>query len=92
MIHTADPAAFFTPLDRFNERWHELNEHPNWLFFGDKYTGIMLAMDRLNVSKTFAFVIRRAKVSTASTLALMGDHPPDACEYDRLPVRQNRDS
>jgi len=37
MIHTADPAAFFTPLDRFNERWHELNAHPEWLFFGDKY-------------------------------------------------------
>lgn len=37
MIHTADPAAFFTPLDRFNERWHELNEHPNWLFHGDDY-------------------------------------------------------
>lgn len=37
MIHTADPAAFFTPLDRFNERWHELNEHPNWLFYGDQY-------------------------------------------------------
>ena len=33
-IHTADPAAFFTPLDRFNERWHELNEHPGWLFHG----------------------------------------------------------
>jgi predicted TIM-barrel fold metal-dependent hydrolase len=39
MIHTADPAAFFTPLDRFNERWHELNEHPNWLFFGERFTG-----------------------------------------------------
>jgi predicted TIM-barrel fold metal-dependent hydrolase len=38
MIHTADPAAFFTPLDRFNERWHELNAHPEWLFFGDKFT------------------------------------------------------
>ncbi len=37
IIHTADPAAFFTPLDRFNERWHELNEHPNWLFFGDRF-------------------------------------------------------
>jgi predicted TIM-barrel fold metal-dependent hydrolase len=37
MIHTSDPAAFFTPLDRFNERWHELNDHPNWLFFGDKF-------------------------------------------------------
>jgi predicted TIM-barrel fold metal-dependent hydrolase len=37
MIHTADPAAFFTPLDRFNERWHELNNHPNWLFHGDQF-------------------------------------------------------
>ena len=36
-IHTADPAAFFTPLDRFNERWHELNEHPDWLFHGKDY-------------------------------------------------------
>ena len=37
MIHTADPAAFFTPLDRFNERWHELNTHPDWLFYGEDY-------------------------------------------------------
>jgi predicted TIM-barrel fold metal-dependent hydrolase len=37
MIHTADPAAFFTPLDRNNERWHELNTHPGWLFFGKDY-------------------------------------------------------
>jgi predicted TIM-barrel fold metal-dependent hydrolase len=37
MIHTADPAAFFTPLDRYNERWHELNAHPGWLFYGKDY-------------------------------------------------------
>jgi predicted TIM-barrel fold metal-dependent hydrolase len=37
MIHTADPAAFFTPLDRCNERWHELNDHPQWLFYGNGY-------------------------------------------------------
>jgi predicted TIM-barrel fold metal-dependent hydrolase len=37
MIHVSDPAAFFTPLDRFNERWHELNEHPDWLFYGAKF-------------------------------------------------------
>jgi predicted TIM-barrel fold metal-dependent hydrolase len=36
-IHTGDPGAFFTPLDRFNERWHELNEHPQWLFHGKDY-------------------------------------------------------
>jgi hypothetical protein len=37
VIHVADPAAFFTPLDRFNERWHELNVHPNWLFHGERF-------------------------------------------------------
>jgi predicted TIM-barrel fold metal-dependent hydrolase len=37
MIHIADPAAFFTPLDKDNERWHELNAHPDWLFFGGDY-------------------------------------------------------
>jgi predicted TIM-barrel fold metal-dependent hydrolase len=36
-IHTGDPGAFFTPLDRFNERWHELNQHPEWLFHGKDY-------------------------------------------------------
>lgn len=37
MIHRADPAAFFTPLDKYNERWHELNDHPNWLFHGKDF-------------------------------------------------------
>ncbi len=37
MIHVADPAAFFTPLDANNERWHELNEHPSWLFYGEQF-------------------------------------------------------
>lgn len=32
MIHIADPVAFFQPLDRFNERWEELNRHPDWHF------------------------------------------------------------
>jgi predicted TIM-barrel fold metal-dependent hydrolase len=38
-IHSSDPAAFFTPLDRHNERWHELNAHPGWLFVGQDYPG-----------------------------------------------------
>jgi len=36
-IHTGDPGAFFTPLDRHSERWHELNEHPEWLFHGKDF-------------------------------------------------------
>jgi predicted TIM-barrel fold metal-dependent hydrolase len=29
LIHTADPAPFWQPHDRFNERWLELKERPN---------------------------------------------------------------
>ena len=31
-IHISDPIAFFTPTDRFNERYEELNNHPDWSF------------------------------------------------------------
>lgn len=29
LIHTADPAPFWDPLTKFNERWLELKTHPN---------------------------------------------------------------
>src|SRR6476646_1044024 len=32
-IHVSDPVAFFTPPDRFNERYEELNNHPDWSFY-----------------------------------------------------------
>lgn len=32
MFHTADPAAFFKPIDRYNERYEELAAHPDWAF------------------------------------------------------------
>lgn len=31
-IHVSDPIAFFTPSDRFNERYEELSNHPDWSF------------------------------------------------------------
>ena len=37
LIHTADPTAFFRPLDGHNERWDELNAHPDWHFHGRGY-------------------------------------------------------
>lgn len=30
LIHTADPMAFWRPLDRHNERFEELARHPSW--------------------------------------------------------------
>jgi predicted TIM-barrel fold metal-dependent hydrolase len=34
LIHTADPIAFFAPLDASNERLEELAQHPDWWFGG----------------------------------------------------------
>lgn len=36
-IHISDPVAFFTPTDRFNERYEELNNHPDWSFYGKDF-------------------------------------------------------
>ena len=33
-LHVGDPVAFFRPTDRFNERYEELNNHPDWSFHG----------------------------------------------------------
>ncbi len=36
-IHISDPEAFFLPIDRFNERFEELNNHPDWSFHGKDF-------------------------------------------------------
>lgn len=36
-IHISDPAAFFLPTDRYNERFEELNNHPDWSFHGSDF-------------------------------------------------------
>jgi predicted TIM-barrel fold metal-dependent hydrolase len=47
MIHTADPVAFYEPLDETNERYEELEEHPDWHFYGKDYPSFMEMMERL---------------------------------------------
>ena len=37
IIHTADPVAFFRPIDARNERWEELSRHPDWAFGDSKF-------------------------------------------------------
>jgi predicted TIM-barrel fold metal-dependent hydrolase len=37
IMHTADPAAFFEPIDATNERWEELHRHPEWSFYGPQW-------------------------------------------------------
>lgn len=38
MFHTADPDAFFLPIDRHNERYEELAAHPDWGFYGSQFS------------------------------------------------------
>jgi predicted TIM-barrel fold metal-dependent hydrolase len=37
LIHSADPPAFFQPVDRNNERWMQLKRHPGWSFYGSQF-------------------------------------------------------
>jgi predicted TIM-barrel fold metal-dependent hydrolase len=49
-IHIADPEAFFLPIDRFNERFEELNAHPDWSFHGrdfPPFTELLAARNRV---------------------------------------------
>ena len=36
-FHSADPEAFFHPIDATNERYEELIEHPDWSFYGPQF-------------------------------------------------------
>ncbi len=49
MFHTADPDAFFQPVDRFNERYEELSAHPDWGFYGSHFTKAELLEQRNSV-------------------------------------------
>jgi predicted TIM-barrel fold metal-dependent hydrolase len=53
LIHTADPVAFFDPLDRHNERLDELGAHPDWWFGADTtptFDRLMAALETLVAS------------------------------------------
>lgn len=48
IIHSADPAAFFAPIDETNERWEELNRHPDWSFHDDRFPSRKSLFDARN--------------------------------------------
>lgn len=45
MIHLADPVAFFDPIDKRNERWEEIGEHPDWAFTSPPFPAFMSIME-----------------------------------------------
>lgn len=44
-IHVSDPVAFFLPTDRHNERFEELNNHPDWSFHGRDFPSNAALLD-----------------------------------------------
>lgn len=48
VIHISDPKAFFTPVDRFNERYDELGENPDWAFASEEFYSKQELMDQRN--------------------------------------------
>ncbi|MPY91179.1 MAG: amidohydrolase family protein [Luteitalea sp.] len=47
-IHTSDPDAFFLPVDRFNERYEELQAHPDWSFHGAQFPSKATLLEQRN--------------------------------------------
>lgn len=44
-IHVGDPEAFFLPTDRYNERYEELANHPDWSFHGKDFPSFKAVLD-----------------------------------------------
>jgi predicted TIM-barrel fold metal-dependent hydrolase len=52
LMHTADPTPFFTPIDRFNERYEELAKFPGLSYLGPEFpTKEALLSQRENLLK-----------------------------------------
>ena len=47
-MHVGDPEAFFLPIDKTNERFEELNNHPDWSFHGKDFPSFMEIMEARN--------------------------------------------
>ncbi len=47
-IHVSDPEAFFLSTDRYNERYEELTNHPDWSFHGKDFPSNQELLDARN--------------------------------------------
>lgn len=48
LIHSADPVAFFQPIDANNERAMQLMRHPSWSFFGPQFPSWDVVIEQRN--------------------------------------------
>jgi predicted TIM-barrel fold metal-dependent hydrolase len=83
LIHTADPVAFFDPLDVRNERLEELAAHPDW-WFGDTgryptFARLMAALETLVAAHPGTRFVGAHVGGYAEDLGwvgrMLGDHP-----------------
>lgn len=81
MFHTADPDAFFEPIDRHNERYEELAAHPDWSFHGSQYSKRELLDQRDRViarhtNTTFVCAhLAESSENLERVTRLLSDHP-----------------
>ncbi len=75
LIHTADPAAFFDPIDETNERWEELSRHPDWSFHGERFPArkdLLAARNRVIARHPDTNFIAAHLASSEEDLATLG--------------------
>ncbi len=77
LIHIAEPNVFFDPIDRFNERWLELNQFPQRARPPDKYPTFEALMTERN------HMIKK-NPKTNFILAHLGYHGNDLARLGKL--------
>ncbi|MGH9754580.1 MAG: amidohydrolase family protein [Blastocatellia bacterium] len=77
LIHTAEPSAFFDPIDKYNERWLELKQFPNRARPAEKYPSFETLMEERN-----RMLAKHPK--TTFILAHMGYHGNDLARLGKL--------
>ena len=88
IMHTADPSAFFQPIDARNERYEELSRHPDWHFPADKFP----SREALHAARNRLFARHRQTTfiaahlgndgeDLAQTAQLLADHPNVVLEF-----------
>ncbi|MCW5969608.1 MAG: amidohydrolase [Blastocatellales bacterium] len=77
LIHIAEPPPFFQPIDRFNERWLELNQFPGRARPPDRYPPFDTLMEERD-----RMIAKNPK--TVFILAHLGYHGSDLARLGRL--------
>ncbi len=82
-IHTADPVAFFDPVDERNERYEQLLAHPEWSFADPRFPrfdGLIDALEALvaaNPDTTFVGLHMGGYAENLGRVAAMLDSHPN---------------